>query len=178
MKAEPLIRDAVCRRLYIGVDNGFTGGIAALLADGSVACYPVKVTDLGRERLLDIDGNLAIIQEIIAKAGVSLEDVIVVYEQSPINPYFGYKSNYTNGKNGEFWRVVLSLAKIPYTWVNPKVWQKHAFRAVRGDDTKAMAALVVKQRFPSLDVNGWNKSEREGINDALCIALWARENHK
>jgi hypothetical protein len=178
MNAVPLTAGAALPRLHIACDNGFTGAIAALLPDGSVLGYPVKVIDLGRERLLDVEGNLALLQGIIARAGVPVSGVVVTYEQSPINPYFGHKSNFTNGKNGEFWRVLLSMAKIPYTWVNPKVWQKHVFRAVRGDDTKAMAALVVKQRFPSLELNGHTKTELEGIHDALCIALWSRENSK
>jgi hypothetical protein len=102
----------------------------------------------------------------------------VVYEQSQINPYFGHKSNHTNGKNGEFWRVLLSTEKIPFSWVNPKQWQKDMFRAIRGRDTKVMADLVRKQRFPNLDCTGFDKTELEGVNDALCIALWAREHNK
>ena len=165
-------------KLYIGIDNGYTGAIAGLLPNGKVSCHPVRVTDLGRERFLDVESNLGLLQAIITGAGVTKDNLLVVYEQSQINPYFGHKSNHTNGKNGEFWRVLLSTEKIPFAWVNPKQWQKDMFRAIRGRDTKVMADLVRKQRFPSLDCAGLNKTELEGVNDALCIALWAREHNQ
>jgi hypothetical protein len=164
----------VAPRLILSADNGFTGAIAGLLPDGRVICHPVKVLDMGRERFLDVDGNLQIIREIIKESGVDKSNVLFTYEQSQINSYFGYKSNFTNGKNGEFWRVLLSREKIAFNWVNPKQWQKEVFRAVRGVDTKAMADMVRRQRFPNLDLSPYNRSEVEGINDAICIALYAR----
>jgi len=45
-------------------------------------------------------------------------------------------------------------------------------------DTKAMAALVVRQRFPAIDYGDYTAEERRGVNDAILIALWARENNK
>ena len=133
-------------KLYIGIDNGYTGAIAGLFPNGTVSCDPVRVTDLGRERFLDVESNLGLLQAIITGAGVTKDNLLVVYEQSQINPYFGHKSNHTNGKNGEFWRVLLSTEKIPFTWVNPKQWQKDMFRAIRGRDTKFGPCRVVKQK--------------------------------
>ena len=47
----------ISRKAFIGIDNGFTGGIACLLPDGNVLTRPVSVIDLGKERLLDLDRN-------------------------------------------------------------------------------------------------------------------------
>jgi hypothetical protein len=169
------IQPALIRKLYFGIDNGFTGAIARIGPQGAIACQPVAVTNLGGEKLLDIDANLAILQRMIAASGVASNQVLVVFEQGQIAPKFGARNNYTNGKNNEFWRVALSLAKIPFAWVNPKNWQKSVFRGIRGTDTKAMAELVCRQRFPGLDLRPYNQSQREGINDAICIALWAQQ---
>jgi hypothetical protein len=162
-------------RAFIGIDNGFTGALACLLPNGSVFCRPVAVIDLGKERLLDFDANRLILREMIQASGVSPQEVLAVYEQCQPNRIFGARNNFTNGKNGEFWRLLLTFEGIPFRWVNPQQWQRWIFRGIRGKDTKAMAHLVRRQRFPSVSLEAFNTTEVEGINDAVCIALWASE---
>jgi hypothetical protein len=81
------------------------------------------------------------------------------------------------GKNGEFWRVLMAKSGYSHCSVNPQTWQKHVFQGVRGLDTKAMAALVVQRRFPSVTYGQYTAEQIKGINDSILIALWARENH-
>lgn len=159
---------------HFGIDNGFSGAIAILDAENQIEVSPVIYQDLGREKLLDVDRNLKMIRDLLATAHVAPERALVVFEQSQINPKFGARNNYQNGRNNEFWRVVLTSARIPYAWVNPRSWQKRVFEGVRGNDTKEMAALAVRRRFPNLDLSGYTKAQREGICDAICIALWGR----
>jgi hypothetical protein len=111
----------------------------------------------------------------IAAAGSPTQQVMVVFEQAQITPKFGYKNCYTNGRHNEFWRVVLTMARIPFKWVNPRQWQKPVFAGIRGDDTKEMADLVRRQQFPTLDLSGYTQIQTGGINDAVCIALFARQ---
>lgn len=162
-------------KAFIGIDNGFSGAIACLLPDGNIVSRPVGVKDLGNERLLDEEVNPAILREMLTEARVERKNVLAVYEQCQPNPIFGARNNFTNGKNGEFWRMLLSFEHIPFRCVNPQQWQRWIFRGIRGKDTKAMANLVRRQRFPTLDIEGFNKPQLEGINDAVCIALWASE---
>ena len=149
-----------------------------MLPNGEVIVRAIPVDDLGKGRLLGISQTVEMLHEILTISGVPKALTLVVFEQSPITPLFGAKNNFINGQNNEFWRVLLTLTGFPFCWVNPKVWQKHVFQGIRGSNTKAMAELVRKQRFPNLDLKGFNASQREGINDALCIGLWARENRK
>jgi hypothetical protein len=158
-------------KLYIGIDNGTTGAVAALYPTDQAVCHPVMVMRLGNEKLLDVQGNIEVLRTLIGAS----QSVLVAFEQAQIAPKFGAKNNYTNGKNNEFWRVLLTLERIPFCWVNPKTWQKTIFHGIRGTDTKVMAELVRRQRFPDLDLREYNASQREGINDALGIALWARQ---
>jgi len=169
---------AYSRFAYLGIDNGFTGAVSCLLPDNRVFARPVKFIDLGKEKLLDIEENRLMLREMIAAAGTTKDKVLVVYEQAQVMQKAGARNNFTNGKNGEFWRVLLTLEQIPFMWVNPKDWQKQMFRGVRGDDTKVMAALVRRQLFPEFDGSGHNRSQMEGINDAILIAACARENRK
>lgn len=163
------------RLAWIGIDNGKTAAIARIGVDGTLLCEPVITQGLGGETLLDVDGNLHLLRQMIATSGDCKEKVIVVFEQAQITPKFGYKNNYTNGRNNEFWRVLLTMAGIPFTWVNPRKWQNRMFADIRGDDTGEMAALVRRQQFPTLDVSRYTKIQIEGINDAICIALWAQQ---
>lgn len=162
---------------YLGIDNGLTGAMAFLSPDDHLICHPVLCRDLGKERLLDVSGNQALVRSFLERIP-GLGKILIVYEQSPITPVFGVKNNYVNGRNNEFWRVLLTLEKIPFAWVNPRSWQKDIFRGIRGKDTKQMARLVVEQRFPQFRCPGLNKSQVEGVNDAICIALWSRQNLK
>jgi hypothetical protein len=165
-------------KLYIGIDNGYTGGIAVIDPAGELSHRPVLVTELGSDRALDVRGNLAILDQLLATSGVPRGQVFVAFEQSRKNPLFGAVGNYVNGKNQEFWRVLLTLAELPFCSVNPQTWQKQLFQGVRGTDTKAMAAMVVQQRFPTVAYSGYNAEKIRGVNDAILIALWAKENNK
>lgn len=162
-------------RAFIGIDNGFSGAIARLFPNGGVIYKPVGVEDLGKERLLHLEVNQAILREMVKATGVGKQNLLVAYEQCQPNPRFGARNCFTNGKNGEFWRLLLAFEALPSRCVNPQQWQRWMFRGIRGKDTKAMASLVRRQRFPTLTLQGCNKTQIEGINDALCIALWASE---
>ena len=52
------------------------------------------------------------------------------------------------------------------------------FSGIRGDDTKEMADLVRRQLFPNLNLDDHTRIQIGGINDAVCIALWARQTLK
>lgn len=163
---------------YLTIDNGFTGAMCRLSPNDDLVCRPVPVQDCGSYRQLDIEAGVTLLRGMICIDGEPIRNLLVVYEQSPITPLFGAKNNFVNGQNNEFWRVTLALLKLPHIWVNPKVWQKHVFSGIRGDDTKVKAEIARRRRFPQFSTAGYTRSQIEGINDAVCIALWARETGK
>ena len=164
--------------IYCGIDNGYSGAIAAIGPEGQVLHHPVIVQELGSDRFLDVQKNFAILRDFANGFGAPRERVFVVYEQSRKNPRFGAIGNFINGKNGEFWRVSLTMAGMPFCSVNPQTWQKQMFQGVRGTDTKAVAAMVVQQRFPAITYGEYTAEQIKGVNDAILIALWAREHNK
>lgn len=171
------------RKAYLGIDNGFKGAASCLTDDNRIYCRPVRVLDLGEERFLDVDGNRELIRDLLVAAGVTRDQILAVFENAQPNPEFGAHNNFTNGRNREFWRLILTLEQIPFIWVTPRRWQDHVFAGMPGyrskkKNTKAMAAMLRKQLFPQFDTSGYNQEEREGLNDAILIAVWARENRK
>ena len=165
-------------KTYIGIDNGVTGAFALVSPDEQWQFAPVSVLDCGRDRLLDIPGNLDFIRHAAEQAG-GRENLVVVCERQLKNPLFGAKGNFANGRNGEFWRVLLTLEGIPFCWVDPRTWQKQILQGIAGTDTKKMARLFLKQRYPGLKLEDqFGSATIEGVRDALCIALWARMNSK
>lgn len=165
-------------KTYIGIDNGVTGAFAVLRPDDSWTYEPVKVIDCGRGKLLDVDGNLAFLDQMAQCAG-GTEQLVVACEEPPINPRFGAKGNFANGRNGEFWRVLLALKGFSFAWVSSRIWQRDVLRGILGRDTKKMAKLFISQRFPAVTLNGgFTAPQKEAIRDAMCIALWARTNSR
>jgi hypothetical protein len=163
-------------KTYIGIDGGFTGAIAAIHPDDTWQFKPVVVIDTGKDRRLDILANQTFLREIAERAG-GVENVVTIFEYAKKNPLFGTKGNWANAQNTEFWRVCLTLSGFPFAWVDPNTWQNEVFRGIPGTDTKARAQLFLQQRFPNVSVDEFKcRTNREGIRDAMCIALWGRSN--
>lgn len=164
-------------KTYIGIDNGVTGALAVIAPDENWLLQPVRTIPSGKGngRLLDIFGNLDLLQDLIAQAG-GIESVVIACEHQKMNPKFGTKGNFANGRNGEFWRVLLGLSRIPFVSVFPDTWQKDVLNGVSGDNAKERAKLYVAQRFPRVDLSSYGEAKRLGIRDAMCIAMWARCN--
>lgn len=162
---------------YIGIDNGITGAIAALYPDDSWQFFPVSVLDTGKDPLLDVPANLAFVEDVGYRAG-GHQNLVVVFEHAKKNPIFGAKGNFANGRHTEFWRVLLTMAQIPFAWVDPNTWQAHVFRGIAGSDPKTKARLFIAQRFPGVTLDSFKHPQAEAIRDAMCIALWARSQQR
>jgi len=103
------------------------------------------------------------------------DNLVVGCELPPVNPRFGAKSNFTCGRCGEFWRVLLTLLGIPFAFVRAQTWQKDVFQGIPDGDSKVVAARFVEQRFPgALDGRCLNQVQRAAVVDAMCIAAWSR----
>jgi hypothetical protein len=85
----PRVPAAETGAAFIGIDNGISGAMACLTPEGGVLCEPVIFQDLGREKLMDVDRNLALLERMIAATGLPKQRLIVVFEQSQIFPKVG-----------------------------------------------------------------------------------------
>lgn len=163
--------------IYIGIDNGLTGGIA-ILQDGKLFLHIMPVLNDGKKNRVDVDS----FHNIILHSHHKNEGVFIVYE-SPA----GSKSvRAAVSMADSFARVesVLILGGFRREPITSRKWQK-IFWAVpkmaKGQkfDTKAAALNKAKQLWPNQD---WRKNERckvahDGLVDAALIAEYCRRTH-
>jgi len=156
-------------KTIVGIDGRVTGALAAVYPDETWQVTPAHIIDCGRDKLLDVQGNLQFLNAVAERAG-GMGQMVVACEMQKKNPIFGAK--------GEFWRVLLSLGGFSFCLVNPQTWQRDVLKGIPGTDAKRMARICVERRFPGIDLGAYNRSQREGIRDAICIAAWARSNSR
>jgi hypothetical protein len=164
--------------VYIGIDNGFTGAVAALVPGKVPIYFPAAFDNAGKDKDLNIDANLNTLNQILDYAECGKGNVLAAVERCHANPKFGARNNLLNGKNNEFWRVLLGSHGFSFRWVNSKMWQKHVFAGMCGTNTTALASSALRQLFPSVSLSRYTVPQREGITDALLIALWAAQTFR
>jgi hypothetical protein len=105
-----------------------------------------------------------------------VDKIQIVYERCRKNTGFGTRNNFVNGRHDEFWRVLLELKGLPCTPVLPRTWQDPCLGRGGSVDTKERALDYVRSRCSDLAwLDDFNKVQRQGIVDAMCIALWAKD---
>lgn len=160
-------------RTYLGIDNGLTGAVSALFPDDTWHLWPVAVEATGRGKQINIAEAKATLESISVRAG-GIQNLVATCELAPVHPRFSAKSNHTCGRCGEFWRVLLTLLRIPFEHVKAQVWQKEVFNGVSNGDPKQVAADFVRNRFPGVvESHSFTKPQRQGVVDAMCIAAWS-----
>ncbi len=171
--------EVVSRELtFGGVDIGSSGAMAFVDARGKWTVQLVFVETVGRHRLMSIRGNLEFLNTVAAVAG-GPQNLVIAYERARKNPRFGYINNYTNGRNEEFWRVLLEVQNYKHRSVDPKTWQSACIKNLKGANTKSRAREYIRQRCPGTEwLDELNQAPRQAITDAMCIALWGKDQYQ
>lgn len=164
--------------IFGGFDGGSSGAMAFVDPAGHWEVQPVfKVQERGHW-LLQIQANLDFIDKVAKRAGGGCK-LVVAYEEARKNPRFGTKNNFVNGRNEEFWRVLLSMAGIDNVSVDPKTWQGVCLKGIAIADTKDRACEYIRRHCAGTEwLDDYNKAPREAIVDAMCIALWNRDRYQ
>jgi hypothetical protein len=164
--------------VFGGFDGGSSGAMVFVDQSGHWAVQPVFKVQVRGHWLLQIDANLDFIDTVAKRAG-GRNNLVVAYEEARKNPRFGTKNNFVNGRNEEFWRVLLSAEGINNVSVDPKTWQSVCLKGITLADTKDRAYEYIRRRCPETEwLDAYNKAPREAIVDAMCIALWCRDHHQ
>jgi hypothetical protein len=161
-------------KVITGIDGGVSGEVVGWFGGEVWEAHRVVVTREHERRVLDIYGNLAILQSLAERAG-GIDRLFVVYEGSRKNTAWGIKNSFANGQNNEFWRVLLTLGGFEFLSVDPKTWQAHCFKDIAAAKPKERALKFVQKNCSGLAwLDSRTKAEQLGIVDAMCIALWAK----
>jgi hypothetical protein len=159
----------------LGIDGGTSGG-AALWNGTSWETHVVVKEKIGCHWLLSIEGNIEMLTSLVNKAG-GPANVVVAYEQARKNPMFGSKNNYVNGRNEEFWRVILQMLDLEHCSVDPKTWQV-CLKGIALEDPKDRAREFIRRRCGETAwLDSLTKASREAVVDAMCIALWCGDQY-
>lgn len=162
----------------LSYDNGTSGASAGSVDLVEWDVRLVSKLKIRTHWLLDVRDNLAYLDALLKKAG-GPENVIVAYEQNRKNKRFGTRNNFVNGRNEEFWRVVLTERNLTFASVDPKSWQSVLFKDIPSGDPKDRAREYIRRRCPETGwLDSYNKAPREAIVDAMCIGMWCRDMYR
>ena len=149
--------------MFIGIDNGVSGGIVGLDHRGEVLlARAMPICKEFQRRRVDA----------VELAGLLKNATMVVYERPT-----GSQSASAAASMADSFAVVdtvLRVNNIRRLAITSQKWQKHYWSKV--DDTKAEALRVANGLWPS---ENWLATERskkphDGIVDAALIAYWAK----
>ena len=165
--------------IYIGIDNGISGALAALnKTTGALSAIVMPTVEVRKNNYID---DRAVRDWILAFENAGQQRIYVVYEQGQKQPMFGCKTNFAQGYSFGVIATIMSQNNISCMAVNPKDWQKPIFTGIRGDakDTKGASIEFVRRTYPTFDMRptARSKNPHDGIADSVCIATWAaRQN--
>lgn len=170
---------------YAGIDPGKNGAIVLIKSDNTIIAE--KTPLLGKEY------NILEFKNIIKKLKDDYPDIHFIVEH--VHAIFGVAAGATFEFGygcGLIEGILVSLG-ISYTKVQPKEWQKLAFKGTaeirKPDkvnkngktvigrlDTKPMALLSAQRLFPDVNLKATDRSTKahEGIVDALLLAYYGK----
>ena len=164
------------REFNIGIDLGLHGGIVVLAEEPyTKAIAPLAMPTIGDK--MDYHSLYKILENYKGtKCHVVFEKLGVIFGSSKATAFsMGYQS-------GALEAFCIAL-KLPYTMVQPKIWQKEMFQGVAEitkpgkttRDTKAMALVAANRLFPYYQlVFGRASKPNDGIVDALLLASYCQ----
>ena len=163
--------------LYLGVDPGKQGAIAAVSPDSQVAMtHPTPLVTAARGGREEFD--LASIVRLLR--GLGPEVFVTVERSQPIPPTVkaGGNAQFARGV-ARGWEWMLAALGLPYQLVAPQAWQKAMHLGTAGEDTKQRSIVAAQRLFPLVDLR---RSERcrvahDGIAEALLLAEYGRRTH-
>jgi hypothetical protein len=147
------------RVLYLGIDNGASGAIAAVNINGRLSRVdPTPPTDA------EVFALLQVIQ-------LNCDDglVFAVLEHAQAFPKMGVCSAFTYGKGYGAMQMALHAAGIPFDIVTPRKWQAALSCLSKGD--KNVTKRRAQQLFPKVKIT-------HAIADALLLAEYCRRTRE
>ena len=161
-------------RVFIGIDPGMTGGLAAVNEGGSL----LSVIPIPRLKGSTGPQDYHAIKEWFASMK-KLGRVEAALERVSVRPGEGVKSTLTAGTNWGFLKGMLVAIGASYVEPTPQTWKKTLSLPKRSGKErqkgKEDAAVLATQLFPGIDLTpGRKRIPHDGMADAVLIAEYAR----
>lgn len=182
--------------IYVGIDNGLSGGIVAVEDDLSIQKNPTYAKN--QPGLFDDEtGTYTWVMPIIKGKGKNIYDIkrivkiltylknyaqlnhkpiYVVLEKAHILPKNGGRANFTTGECFGMMQGILSALHIPYEIVSAKMWQQRIFQGQTVTDTKQSSILYCQNKYPDIDwrISKKGRKPHDGKTDAACMAVYCQ----
>ena len=150
------------RSLYVGIDPGKQGALAAIGEDLRIVLI-AKAPD-----------SAAGMAELLRRVKRTGRIELTVLERTQVLPGNGAVGMHRYGRHAGAWEGVLAALQIPVVQPYPKEWQVIVkARGCRRGETK-QRSLASARRLFGIEL----KRSQDGIADALHLALWAAQKHK
>jgi len=152
---------------YIGMDNGATGTIGIIDADGVAHNYRTPV-----HKRQDYTKKAKIISRIDWQGLIDLlkpyqRDAVVAIERPAINPVF-FNTSINAARSHEATVIVMEIMGLRHRFIDSHEWKKALLPEGYKKDPKTCALEEVRRRFPSIEINSKSKA------DGLLIAEYMR----
>ena len=157
--------------VYIGIDNGLTGGLVALSDHPGPPIETMVMPTRGKSKGNEVDA--LIVWEFLA--GYNLEEITVILE-TPGKHSPGAQALCSMWDSYGAIRGVLESRGIRHHRITPQAWQKVLLPGCAKGDTKPAALAKARQLWPN---ETWLASPRctkphDGMIDAALIAEYGR----
>lgn len=168
-------------KYYIGIDPGVKGCISIVDETGKFIESFFLLKNAKNVDTVEISNTLLNLSKYEDNCHVIIENIHAIFGSSAKGTFnFGFIAGLIEG--------VIATIGLPYTKVNPKIWQKEMFRGVnvitkpsttgktQVIDTKKMSFLVSHRIFPTVDLRRTSKCKNEDDNfsDSLLMAEYGR----
>lgn len=168
-------------KYYIGIDPGVKGCISIVDETGKFVESFFLLKNTKNVDAVEISNTLLNLSKYKDNCHVIIENIHAIFGSSAKGTFnFGFIAGLIEG--------VIATIGLPYTKVNPKIWQKEMFRGVnvitkpstigktQVIDTKKMSFLASHRIFPTVDLRRTSKCKNEDDNfsDSLLMAEYGR----
>lgn len=162
--------------IFVGIDPGLTGGIAAI-SDKGIPIFVSAFKPVDGE--FDAYALADMITEIRAQHSSSTNRILCAVEKVHAMPKQGVSSTFKFGVTYGKILGLLSARLIPFELVTPQAWTKVMLAGEKKDDKKDRAKIVAQRLFPEMDLRASERSTtvHSGMADAILIAEFLRRNH-
>lgn len=158
--------------IFIGIDNGLTGGLVALGENPGEILFKSVMPTRGKSKGNEVDGA-AIVKWL--QHNFNTREVTAVLE-TPGKHSPGVQALCSMWDSYGVIRGILESLEIRHHRITPQAWQKKMLVGCKKGDTKPAALARVRQLWPHENFLATARSTKphEGLIDAALISEYAR----
>lgn len=160
--------------IYIGIDNGVSGGLVALSKQGClITALPMPILKARKGNEVDPVAVWNWMDDML----ITRDDAIIAIEE----PGGSKSAKAATSMAGSFHalRALCALKRLRWERITPQLWQKSMLPGANAGETKPRALEAVKRLWPNETFLATERSTKphEGLIDAALIAEYARRKN-